>query len=33
MHFEVVGEITEVQSIAISTQIRILPLLRKRYGE
>jgi hypothetical protein len=32
MHFEVVGEITEIVTIAISTQIRILPLLRKRYG-
>jgi len=32
MHFEVVGEITDIEPIAIGTQIRILPLLRKRYG-
>ena len=32
MHFEVIGEITDIEPIAIGTQIRILPLLRKRYG-
>ena len=32
MHFEVIGEITDIEPIAISTRIRILPLLRKRYG-
>jgi hypothetical protein len=32
MHFEVVGEITDIETIAISTRIRILPILRKRYG-
>jgi hypothetical protein len=32
MHFEVIGKITDIEPIAIGTQIRILPLLRKRYG-
>jgi len=32
MHFEIVGEITDIESIAIGARIRILPLLRKRYG-
>jgi len=32
MHFEIIGDITDIESIAIGTSIRILPLLRKRYG-
>lgn len=32
MHFEIVGEITDIEPIAIGTKIRILPLLRRRYG-
>ena len=32
MHFEIVGEITDIEPIAVGTRIRILPLLRKRYG-
>jgi hypothetical protein len=32
MHFEIVGEITDIELIAIGTSIRILPLLRRRYG-
>ena len=32
MHFEIVGDIADIESIAIGTTIRILPLLRKRYG-
>ena len=32
MHFEIVGKITDIEPIAIGTQIRILPVLRKRYG-
>lgn len=32
MHFEVVGQITEVETIAAGSGIRILALLRKRYG-
>ena len=32
MHFEIIGEITSIETIAIGNKIRILPLLRKRYG-
>ncbi|MBI2988305.1 MAG: hypothetical protein HYY45_16175 [Deltaproteobacteria bacterium] len=32
MHFEIVGDIADIESIAIGTTIRILPLLRKPYG-
>ena len=32
MHFEIVGEITDIEPIATGTRIRILPLLRRRYG-
>lgn len=32
MRFEIVGEITDIETIAIGRSIRILPLLRKRYG-
>ena len=32
MKFEVVGEITEIETIAVSTGIRLLPMLQKRYG-
>lgn len=32
MHFEVVGEIADIEPIAIGTRIRILHLLRRRYG-
>ena len=32
MHFEIIGEITEIEIIAVGNKIRILPLLRKRYG-
>ena len=32
MHFEVVGEIADIETIAIGTRIRLLPLLQKRYG-
>ena len=30
---EIVGEITEIETIASGSGIRILPLLRKRYGK
>jgi hypothetical protein len=33
MHFEIIGQITEVETIAAGSSIRILPLLRKRYGK
>ena len=32
MHFEIIGEITNIEIIAVGNKIRILPLLRKRYG-
>jgi hypothetical protein len=32
MHFEIVGEITDIEPIATGTRIRILPFLRRRYG-
>jgi hypothetical protein len=32
MHFEIIGDITNIEIIAISKSIRILPMLRKRYG-
>jgi len=31
--FQVVGEITVVETIAVGTSIRLLPLLRKLHGE
>jgi hypothetical protein len=32
MRFEIIGEITDIETIAAGSGIRILPLLRKRYG-
>jgi len=32
MHFEIIGPITNIEIIAVGSSIRILPLLRKRYG-
>jgi hypothetical protein len=32
MHFEIIGDITNIEIIAIGKSIRILPILRKRYG-
>ena len=32
MHFEIIGEISGIEVIAIGYRIHILPLLRKRYG-
>jgi hypothetical protein len=32
MHFEIVGTISKVEPIAVNRNIRILPVLRKRYG-
>jgi hypothetical protein len=32
MHFEIIGEIIQIEIIAVGNKIRILPLLRKRYG-
>ena len=33
MNFEVIGKITDVETIAIGNSIRILPVLRKRFGK
>ena len=32
MNFEIVGEITEIETIAVGTSIRELPRLRRVYG-
>jgi len=32
MPFEITGEITDIETIAVGGSIRILPLLRGRYG-
>ena len=32
MHFEVVEQITEIETIAVGSKIHILPVLRKRFG-
>jgi len=32
MYFEVIGEITDLEPIAIGSRIRDVPRLRKRYG-
>lgn len=33
MRFEIVGEITDVEAIAVGPGIRMLSLLRRRYGK
>jgi hypothetical protein len=33
MHFEIVGKIIEIEIIAVGPGIRILSVLRKRYGK
>ena len=33
MDFEIIGEITDVETIAVGTAIRELPRLRKQYGQ
>jgi len=32
MNFEIIGELTEAETIATSGRIRILPVLRRRFG-
>lgn len=32
MHFEIVGDIADIKTIAIGTRIRISRILRRRYG-
>jgi hypothetical protein len=33
MHFEIIGELTNIEIIAIGPSIRDLPRLREQYGE
>lgn len=33
MNFEIVGKITDVETIAVGSGIRILPVLRRRFGK
>ena len=33
MNFEIIGKITDVETIAVGTHIRILPVLRRRFGK
>jgi hypothetical protein len=33
MHFEILGRVSDIETIAVGPGIRILPLLRKRYGK
>jgi len=32
MHFEIIGEITDIETIAVGSAIRDIARLRKRYG-
>ncbi len=32
MEFEIVGQITDIEIIAVGSSIRILPFLRKKFG-
>jgi len=31
-HFEIIGEITDIETIAVGSGIRILPVLQEQYG-
>ena len=33
MNFEIVGKITDIETIAVGSSIRILPVLRRRFGK
>lgn len=33
MHFEIIGQITNIETIAVGSRIRILSLLREQYGK
>lgn len=33
MDFEIIGEITEIETVAVGKSIRELPRLRKQYGQ
>jgi hypothetical protein len=32
MNFEIIGKITDIETIAVGSSIRILPVLRRRFG-
>ena len=32
MHFEIIGPIANIETIAVGSSIRMFPLLRKQYG-
>ena len=32
MHFEIIGPIANIETIAVGSSIRMLPLLQKQYG-
>ena len=32
MHFEIIGDIEDIETIAVGSAIRMLPILRKRFG-
>ncbi|MBC7929883.1 MAG: hypothetical protein H7Z38_04875 [Rubrivivax sp.] len=33
MNFEIIGKITDVETIAVGSNIRILPVLQRRFGK
>jgi hypothetical protein len=33
MHFEIIGTISNIETIVVGRRIRILPLLQKRFGK
>ncbi len=33
MHFELIGKITNIETITVGNRIRILPFLQKQYGK
>jgi hypothetical protein len=33
MNFEIIGKITDIETIAVGSGIRILPILRRRFGK
>jgi hypothetical protein len=33
MNFEIIGKVTDVETIAVGNSIRILPVLRRRFGK
>ena len=33
MNFEIIGKITDVETIAVGSSIHILPVLRRRFGK